>query len=73
MQYIRYGPGVNPTPPPRNGKLLNISKTIEIPTLKPYILLVPCVASNICNTLDMAPGVTPFPRNGILAEYLENY
>jgi hypothetical protein len=34
MQYNRYGLEINPIP--RNGKLLNISKTIEIPTPKLY-------------------------------------
>jgi hypothetical protein len=38
MQYIRYGPWGS-TSPLRNGKLLNVSKTIEIPTPKPYIFL----------------------------------
>ena len=57
--------------PSEMGNWLNISKTIEILTPKPYIH-VPYVIRNVCNTLDMAPGVNPTPRNCIV-EYLKNY
>jgi hypothetical protein len=72
MQYIKYYPWGRPHPPEK-GNWVNISKTIEIPTPKPYnYILVPCVTDNIFNTLDMATGVNPTPRNGKSAEYLKN-
>jgi hypothetical protein len=62
MHYIRYGPWGQPHPLAIGiGNWLNISKSIEIPTPKPCIL-VPCVTIKICNTLDMAPGVNPTPQ-----------
>jgi hypothetical protein len=56
------------------GNWLNISKSIEIPTPKPYIFMFLYVIGNVCNTLDMAPGVNPTPqemRN--IAKYPEIY
>jgi hypothetical protein len=65
--------GQPPILPPEMGNWQNITKTIEIPTPKPYNYIhVPYmyVIGNVCNTLDMAPGVNPNPRNWKLAEYI---
>jgi hypothetical protein len=54
-------PGVNPTPQKR--EIGWISRTLlRSPPLNHIpgnYILAPCVTGNICNTLDMAPGVNP--------------
>jgi hypothetical protein len=47
-------PGVNL--PPEIGNWLNISKTVEIPTPKPYLILVPCVKEHlmVCSSLSLS-------------------
>jgi hypothetical protein len=62
-------PGVNPTP--RNGKLLNIPKTVEIPTPKPYIFLFP-VLRGIQWYVGHDPWGQPHPQEREIAIYLEN-
>ena len=53
-------PGLSP--PPRNEKLLNILKSIEIPPPLTICILVPCVTGKIYRTLDMVPGVIPVKK-----------
>ena len=59
IQFIRYGPWVNHTP--QKWEIGWISrKLMRSPHLTIYIH-VPYVIGNVCNTLDMAPGVNPIP------------
>jgi hypothetical protein len=62
-------PGVSPTP--KNGKLLNISKTVKIYTPKPYILLS-LMLRGIQWFVRHDLWIKPHPKEWEIAEYLGN-